>query len=73
MSQETVAGIDVSKACARRSGPTRVEDELETAQFANDAAGYRKLVAWLTQRGQSGARRPGADRDLQSRGRTGVA
>lgn len=52
MSQETCAGIDVSKrfldvAVRKRGG------ELATAQFANDAAGHRKLVAWLTQRGQS--------------------
>jgi len=52
MSQETFAGIDVSKSVldvvARKQG-----GELATARFANDAAGHRKLVAWLTQRGRS--------------------
>ena len=50
MGKETEAGIDVSKStldvAVRRSG-----QRLESARFANDAAGHRALIRWLTKRG----------------------
>lgn len=52
MSQETLAGIDVSKRVLDVAAQ-KTKGELVTARFANDAAGHRKLVAWLTQRGRS--------------------
>jgi len=50
MGKETAVGIDVSKDTldvAVRRGDHRAE----TARFANDAAGHRALVRWLTKRG----------------------
>ena len=51
-SKGTVAGVDVGKdfldASARRDGV-----RIETAQFANDASGHRKLCTWLRKRGRS--------------------
>ena len=51
MGKVTEAGIDVSKdvldVAVRREGPRH-----ETARFANEAAGHRKLVSWLTKRGR---------------------
>lgn len=51
MHKHTEAGIDVSKdgldVSARRDG-----QRVETARFANDAAGHRQLCQWLTKRGR---------------------
>ena len=51
MHKRTEAGIDVSAkvldVAACRDGKT-----LETAQFANTAAGHRQLVKWVTKRGR---------------------
>lgn len=51
-SKRTEAGVDVGMeildASARRDA-----GRIETAQFTNDAAGHRKLCAWLTKRGRS--------------------
>ncbi len=52
MSYATVAGIDVSKRVLDVA-TRRERGDLATARFANNAAGHRKLVAWLTQRGRS--------------------
>ena len=52
MRKVTEAGIDVSKdvldVAARRD-----ECRLETARFTNDAAGHKKLIAWLTKGGRT--------------------
>jgi transposase len=52
MGKTTDAGIDVSKkvldVAARRD-----EARLETARFANDAAGHKALVRWLTKGGHT--------------------
>jgi transposase len=52
MRKGTDAGIDVSKdvldVAVRRD-----ERRLETARFPNDAAGHKKLVAWLTKGGRA--------------------
>ena len=52
MGKVTEAGIDVSKdvldVAVQREGTRQ-----ETARFANEAAGHRKLVSWLTKRGHS--------------------
>lgn len=52
MRKETDAGIDVSKdrldVAVCRDGVRE-----ETAWFANDAPGHRKLVGWLTKRGRA--------------------
>jgi len=52
MRKVTEAGIDVSKdvldVAARRD-----ERRLETARFANDAAGHTKLIRWLTKGGRT--------------------
>jgi transposase len=40
--------MELLDASARRDG-----GRIETAQFTNDAAGHRKLCAWLTRRGRS--------------------
>lgn len=50
MGKRTDVGIDVSKdvldVAVRRDGARE-----ETARFANEASGHRKLVSWLTKRG----------------------
>jgi transposase len=52
MGKLTEAGIDVSKdvldVAIRRDGTHQ-----ETARFANEASGHRKLVSWLTKRGRA--------------------
>jgi transposase len=52
MGKQTEAGIDVSKdvldVAVRRDGARE-----ETARFANEATGHRKLVSWLTKRGHT--------------------
>jgi len=52
MRKVTEAGIDVSKdvldVAVRRD-----ERRLETARFANDATGHRKLIGWLTKGGRT--------------------
>ena len=52
MRKLTEAGIDVSKdvldVAVRRD-----ERRFETARFANDAAGHKKLITWLTKGGRT--------------------
>ena len=52
MGKRVEAGVDVSKdvldVAVRRDGEHR-----DTARFDNEAAGHRKLVAWLTKRGRT--------------------
>jgi transposase len=52
MRKPIAVGIDVSKD-VRDVAISRDDGELETAQFANDAAGHRQLVRWLTTRGRT--------------------
>jgi transposase len=52
MRKTTEAGIDVSKAVLDVA-VRRDERMLETARFANDAGGHKKLVRWLTKSGRS--------------------
>jgi len=51
MRKETDAGIDVSKAVLDVAAHCEGQD-LAPAQFANNAAGHGKLIAWLTKRGR---------------------
>src|SRR5690242_4008046 len=50
MGKTTDAGIDVSKAILDVA-VRRDERQLETARFANDSAGHKALVRWLTKGG----------------------
>jgi transposase len=52
MRKVTDAGIDVSKAVLDVA-VRRNERRLETSRFANDAAGHRRLIRWLTKGGRA--------------------
>src|SRR5258706_6942744 len=52
MGKQTEAGIDVSKDVLDVA-VRRADVREETARFANEATGHRKLVSWLTKRGHT--------------------